>query len=510
VAGVGATTTSTGEAEGGNTSELTGDAALPLHEPPYEWVGIVGTGQSLAVGAGARIVNDVQPYANVKLEDVGPDPKCSLSGTPDWRAVPLTEPIRTRVAGTGPGYDDQQYPNNIRGETPQSSMANTLSAIWQARTGGSYVTAHSAVGMGGSCLEGLSKGTGYNAYPASLREATAFRAIAQQQGKTFGYAGIVLTHGECDATNEDYGPALYRFWSEYNADLKVITGQREDVVLFASQQSTMATGLHNSAVQLWQAGNDHPGRIVCIGPKYQYEYAEDGVHLTAGSYARLGAKHGEVFDLVVNQKRAWQPLGPVAAMRNGAVIWVDFHVPNPPLRWDPNLQSAHQVANGAWAKGRGFEVRGDGDQPLGIADVSIAGSSVLITLDELPAPDTKLEVSYALTAEETRFGGGSVLGMRGQLRDSDAFVGDDWESLLVTVEHGSRVVNATTRLGLKRRSGYDLVSGPGLPDGVVVLSQESDERVTLSEPWPGQTGTVELTFRHDHSNYCVHFSMPVD
>jgi hypothetical protein len=469
---------------------------------------VIGTGQSLSVGTGASIINDEQLYSNLKLEDVGPDPKCSLRGSPDWRAVALTEPIRRRLAGAGPGYEDNQYPNNIRGESPHSGMANTLSALWRARTGGSYVTAHSAVGATGSCLAEISKGSLYRAYRASLLEASAFQALAQQQGKTFGYAGIILTNGECDAANDSFGSALFDFWSDYNADLKAITGQPRDVVLFASQQSSVAAGQHSSAVQLWQASNQHPERIVCVGPKYQYEYGYDHLHMKGGSYARLGGKYAEVFDAVVNQKRAWRPLGPTAVSRDGAVIRIDLHVPNPPLRWDANLEAPHQVLNTAWAAGRGFEVRGDA-LPLAIHDVTIDGSSVLITLDETPALGTQLEVSYAVTPDGPDFGGGSVLGMRGQLRDSDDFVGDDRETVQVIVTNGSRVVSAAAARGLKRRSSYDLVSGSGLPDGVVVLSQDSDEQVTLSAPWSGETGTVELTFQYDHSNYCVHFSMPV-
>ncbi len=482
--------------------------SAPLTAPPYDWVGVIGTGQSLSVGSGSRIISDTQPYSNLKLEDVGPDPKCSRSGSSVWKTVPLTEPVRGDMAGTGPGYDDKQYPNNIQGETPHSGMANTLSAIWQARTGELYVTAHSVVGSSGRCLHEVAKDGPYLAYPGSLREANAFRALAQEQRKTFGYAGIILTNGECDAANESFASALFDFWSDYNTDLKAITGQSGDVVLFASQQSTVAAGWHSSAVQLWQASNQHPEQIVCVGPKYQYEYADDHLHMKGGSYDRLGGKHAEVFDAVVNQKQAWRPLGPTAASRRGSVIRVDFHVPDPPLRWDSNLEAPHQVLNTAWAAGRGFEVRGDA-APLAIRDVAIDGSSVLITLDETPAAETTLEVSYAVTPDGPDFGGGSVLGLRGQLRDSDDFVGDDKESVAVTVTNGSRVVTAAAPRGLKRRSGYDLVSGAGLPEGVVVLSQDSDEQVTLSAPWPGETGLVELTFQYDHSNYCVHFSLPV-
>ena len=45
----------------------------------------------------------------------------------------------------------------------------------------------------------------------------------------------------------------------------------------------------------------------------------------------FGEKHAEVFDLVVNQGVAWKPLQPKNIARAGAVLTIDFDVPNPPL-----------------------------------------------------------------------------------------------------------------------------------------------------------------------------------
>ena len=506
----GGTLATGGTAGTGETAGAGGADPLPP-VAPYDWVGVIGTGQSLSVGVSAGYSSDTQPYQNLKLVDDGPDPKYPFSGgTPDWSVVPLTEPIRVPSTGTGAGYEDGQYPNNIYGETPHSAMANTLSGMWEQRGGeSSYVTAHSVVGWSGHCLSDIDKVGGKRAYPASLNEASVFNTFAEQEAKTFGYGGIILTHGECDAGNASYGAGLHTLWSDYNTDLKAITGQQEDVVLLISQQSTIDSGPAGSAVQVWQAGNDHPGQIICVGPKYQYQYAGDLLHFTAPGYARLGAKYAEVFDLVVNQKVDWKPLGPTAASRAGAVITVDFHVPNPPLVWDENIEPPHQVAHTEWAQGRGFEVLGDGT-PLTIASTAIVQSSVVITLASAPADGVALVVRYAIVQDGAGFQGGKVEGLRGQLCDSDDFVGEDEETLMVQVTSGSAIVTPVTEGAFKHRTAYDLVSGSGVPEGLVVRSQDSDAQLTLNKVWPGTSGTVDLTFRHNHANYSVHFAMPVE
>lgn len=488
------------------------DAAVP---PPFDWVGIIGTGQSLAVGATAELINTTQPFGNLKLIDNGPDPKYPLEpgeGAPEWAAVPLVEPIREEVAGEGPGYDDKQYPNNIRGETPHSGMANTLSLLWEERGGpGDYVTAHSAVGWGGRCLAYIDKEGGpYRPYLASLAEARVFADLAAAAGKTFGYGGIILTHGECDGKRTPgYGEGLYQLWLDYNADLKAITGQTSDIPLFASQQSTRGAGSpDSSAIQLWQAGVEHPGQIICTGPKYQYKYSSDNLHLPGPAYEALGEKYAEVFDLVVNQKVDWKPLQPERITRSGAVLTIDFHVPNPPLVWDQHISPPHQDTNVEWSKGRGFEVEDADGNHLTIAGVTIHDSSVILTLSEPPPPGT-LYVAYAYTQFDPDEQGGTDLGMRGQLRDSDDFKGYSAQTLEVNVTNGATEVTSDTPSAFAHRAVRDLVTGADLPDDTIITATDGDTQLTLSAPWSGPTGKATLTFQHDHRNYCVHFRMPV-
>jgi hypothetical protein len=478
---------------------------------PFDWVGVVGTGQSLSVGATAGIISPTQPYGNLTLFDSGPDPRYPLTGgSPEWSLVPLIEPLRAHVAGSGAGYSDGQYPNNLAGETPHSGMANTLSWLWQERGDlGEYVTVHSAVGWSGHCLDDIDKTGGQRAYQASLSEASAITALAAAQGKSFGYGAVVMTHGECDASNPDYGAGLYDLLSDYNADLKAITGQAQDIVMLVSQQSTKATGSDGSAAQVFRAGVDHPGELICTGPKYQYQYGTDKLHLKAAGYRRLGEKYAEIFDRVVNQKDDWQPLGPTSAQRVGDVVRVTFHVPEPPLVWSEHLAPPHQTAHVEWAKGRGFEIVTSAQESVTIASATIDGDQVLLTLADPPGADVTLTVRYAITQDGEGNQGGDVSGLRGLLRDSNAFIGADAETISVVVTQGSSVITSTEAGAFRRRTGYDLVTEAGEPTGLVVATRDSDDQLTLSGPWTGASGTRSLAFHYDLYNYAVHFSLPV-
>ncbi|HEV8246864.1 MAG TPA: dockerin [Polyangiaceae bacterium] len=509
-------TSNTGGANTGGLGGSSGGGAGGQAGPgskPWDWVGVIGTGQSLSVGWSSTALSTTQPFKNIVLEDDGPDPKYPIDGSSSavWKTVPLIEPPRKAVAGTGAGYDDWQYPNNIAhqdaiyGETPHSGMANTLSAVWQARGGdGDYITAHSIVGWSGHTLLNLNKAGGMRAYPASLSETTVFKTLAAAAGKTYGVGGIILTHGEGDATNPDYGTGLWQFWQDYNADIKTITGQERDIVLLASQPSNNPS-YDYSGVQMWKAGVDHPGQIVCTGPKYQF--GPYGLHLSGPGYERLGEKYGEIFDLIVNQGIAWKPLGPNKVTRSGAVITIDFDVPNPPLVWDENLVAPHQSVHTAWAAGHGFEVIDDSLNEIAIQSAEIVDNSVVLTLTSDPG-SKKLTLAYAITADAAGDQGGNDTGAHGQLRDSDSFVGVDSETIELNVANGSANMGEVTPGSIGRRTFWDVVTGDNIAAGTVIKTLGGTQ-VTLSAPWSGSTGTASLTFAHDQHNYCVHFNMPV-
>lgn len=474
--------------------------------PPANWVGIVSTGQSLSVGAaGSPAISTTQPSNNLKLRDDGPDPKYALDGSGVYSVVPLIEPFRGALAGWPGG----EYPNNISGETPSSSMGNEISALWFDRTQNDYVTVHSNVGWGGQCMRNIDRTDPMRrAYPGTLSEARTYTRLADAAGLSFIYGAVILTHGECDAGNPSYEAELYRLIVNYNEDLPAITGQTQSIPLLISQQSVITRPSGGSAVAVWKAGIDHPGEVFCVGPKYQYQYAGDRLHMEAAGYRRLGVKYAEVFDLVVNQGQFWTPVQPNSAVRTDNVITVSFDVPNPPLAFDEDIHQTHQTVHTAWANGRGFEVS-DSTGELRISSVDlVSDNTVQITLANVPT-GANLMLRYAFTQDGMGNQGGTDLGMRGQLRDSDSLVGYDVESIASNVANGSPNVTSVMPNAFLGRTGRDIVDADFLPQGANVLQKVSHSQVTLSSVWTGPSGTANLTFHHDEHNYCVQFEMPV-
>jgi hypothetical protein len=472
--------------------------------PRYDWVGIVGNGQSLSVGVEGipPISTSAQGFPNLQLSYQGPAPCTPFDGRGTFSLVPLVEPIRPRLnCGTL-----SEYPDNIVGETPHSGMARQLTLLQRAATASDYVTVHTVAGWTGRAINFIDKTGGRRGYPGTISEAQTIKTLANAAGKTFGYGAIIFTHGEADWNNPNYGAAVRQLYLDYNTDLKAVTGQTEDIPMLLTQQSTYpldgdpAGERALSAQAQWRLGIDNPGQIIVVGPKYQYSYAPDGVHLDAGSYQRLGQKYAQVYYQVAVDKRPWQPLQPISVVRNGAVISVRFNVPNPPLLWEETIPPPHQGGkHTAWRNGRGFEVQ-DSLGEIPIQWVRIVGDTVEIRLAYTPV-GSGLVVRHAMTQD------GGFPGRRGQLRDSDPFAGYDAETLSCQVTNGSSVV--VTPGHSSARVSRDLVTGAGLPAPLRIVAVNSSTELTLSQPWSGPSGTMSLTLRHDHYNYAVQFEMPV-
>jgi hypothetical protein len=415
----------------------------------WDWVGIVGTGQSLSVGAFGNPETQATPsFNNLKLSLGGAtlnqagafagddaNPALSMTG--------LDEPIRAH-ANSYPS----PYPANIYGETPHTAMAGQLTSMTMAAVAtDDYVTVHTVVGESGQPMTVIDKAAVYDAtmhtglaYQATLFEARAITRLASAAGKTYGFGGIVITHGESDAGNTNYANNLHQLWMDYNADLPAITGQTASIPMFANQQMSVPSGaagyVAESAIQVWKAGTMFPGDVVCTGPKYQYSYMADPmrIHMTSAEYDKLGEKTAQVYFERVVLGNDWQPLQPSTADVSGNSIAVHFHVPVPPLQWDNNMPTPHP--SGPWMNGRGFEVRAL-TTSINITSVDItAADTVTITCDQ-DLTGMLLTVAYAMTndyfcvtaANNTCDQTVSMMppnGMTyrwGHLRDSDPFIG---------------------------------------------------------------------------------------
>jgi lysophospholipase L1-like esterase len=391
----------------------------PKSNLTWDWSGIIGTGQSLSVGAQGRpLISTNQPYGNLKLAtDHLPWP-VDPNDT-NLALVPLVEPVG-RFATNYPS----SWPDNIDGETPHSAMANEITALARGNLGRDYVSVHGAVGEDGQGMiflkkDAVPKGVNGHSYAAALIEAKAITRLAKAARKTYGVGAIIVTHGESDAGNPNYENELRQLWQDYNTDLPAITGQIQKIQMIVSQQNSCADRSLSTLAQ-WKVSDDYPADMACSGPKYQYPSAE-GIHLTAEGYRQLGEKYGQVYYQRVILGKDWRPLEPTGVERSGKIFTVHYHVPVPPLVWDTNLESPHQSI-AEWKDGKGFEVSTASDEKMAITSVAISGNDVVVTCASDPGPGAR--VGYAMMGEKNRmttpFPGTFRWGL---LRDSDPFVG---------------------------------------------------------------------------------------
>jgi hypothetical protein len=404
----------------GNIERFPAESTSGSVNIPWDWAGIIGTGQSLAVGTeGNPPLTTSQPFNNLKLslEKVMVPPWDSNNSA--FKMIPLVEPVREYGY-----YYGGAYPGNIFGETPHAAMANQITSLVRAASGKDYISVHTNVGETGQGIDALSKGaaeTTYSgrAYAATLFEVNAIKRLATQEGKTYGVGAIIITHGERDAGNTSYESQLHTLWSDYNKDIKAITGQTQSIPMFIVQQNSCgSTGTSASMQTQWRAGVDYPGDMVCVGPNYQRQYAADGVHLTAAGYQQLGEQFAKVYYERVVLGRDWQPLQPAGVQKSGNIITVHFNVPVGPLVWDTTLPQPNQSTLTEWKNGKGFEVY-TSTQRITISSVEIAGDSVKITCAG-DVPSSGVKVGYAFNGGTKRDGGTCRWGL---LRDSDQFKG---------------------------------------------------------------------------------------
>lgn len=467
-----------------------------IPNPPWSVVGIINTGQSLSNGAvSVSGMFVTQSYSNLMVHDAqtqiwagtshtypantymtpgaSGNPGGSLFHTvaggtgggsiPSWNTAlgstttdggitwtvvdTTTNPLNATgsyltlqpyVIPSRAGVNGGSYPDNLQGQQLPGPIMATITNLALKAGASSYVLLGSDVGIGGNNMAMIQKGGVNNPYSASIYEATIGQNIVHTvSGSTFGYGAVFLTHGEADWNTSNYDALVTTLQQNYNADLKAITGQSQNIPMFVTQQcSTPMTqdGLVPSptyypisALKLLSACNASPANLIMVGSKYQYPYLQGSQHMQSQSYDQQGEKYAQAY-VAVAEKKAWlctQPTGFSAASGSNSVV-INFQCMFPPLRFDTSIGLNHQVSASFWANGMGFEAYDRlGNLPI---TASISGPKQ-VTLQLGRAADTGLAVQYALTTDSYIAQAGSCdksgpyQGHFGNLTDSDPFVG---------------------------------------------------------------------------------------
>ena len=506
------------------------------------------TGQSLAVGYQGWVPPNLPAASNAyKLQSPNPRICEEFRDNPNDSSLtlaPLTEPIRPLRVGA------HQYPNNVEGKTCHHSMALQIARVddlsrrrrggGAGEAAGKVVTTHSIVGRSGAPMSDICKrGTG-NAYAASLYETHALKRLAANprpspSGQRLSPArlhvgAIILTHGETDAMsgNATYADQVIALQQHYSHDLQKITGQTTDIPIIQSQQHTSPpcpgdAGGYGSVIQAQWSTQAQTGfhKIICAGPKYQYGYHPDALHLLGPGYNRLGEKYGQVFYQTVIEGRTFVPLSPRGAgMVGPAAVRVEFNVPVPPMNWDPFLPAVHAGQGHPWKDKRGFEVRDRHGRMIPIRGVQIQNDGISIVLWLGMQAEGPLALGYAMTQDKDGMLGGCAEGRMGHLRDSDPMVGAGAEVMECDVQHGSCEMKFVHGRG--ERAVWDFVADVNVvagweerglvnwkPEDENAITRIVEHTATLGRPWPGQSGRRKLLVWHNQRNYCVSFVIGV-
>jgi hypothetical protein len=265
-------------------------------------------------------------------------------------------------------------------------------------------------GRNGQAIALLSKGTIY--YNNLLTAVGAAKAECDSKGYDYEVPFVHWIQGE--ANNSDaaglYTTALLQLQSDYQTDIKALSGQASGVPMLLDQISNWtAYNSTQSYVPLEQleASLKYPDRFVCAGPKYWLATDADGIHLTTTSSMRAGAMHARPAMAIINGEK-WLPTHAVSAVRFGAKVLVEFHTPFGPLVVD----TKNVTDPGSW----GLRYVDDSGVRA-ISSVRNAGSNrIEITLTSIPAGSNP----YVGIADVGVSGapGGPTSGARSCLRDS--------------------------------------------------------------------------------------------
>ena len=247
--------------------------------------------------------------------------------------------------------------------------------------------------VGGQAIAALSKGASPELFNRMRDLATGVKTRATADGKTVGHVLTAFCQGGTDAINGTlksvYKPALAQLASDIVSDIaNGIMGQGRPpfFVMFqvSSRNISDTDGMGVPMAQLELAGLSLASGygapitpdVYVAGPGYQVTDGSAGIHWDNNGEVFNGTMLGKILHRLIDRNEGWKPVHPTSIVVRGTTILATFHVPQPPLQFQPyyDFQTAKFPAD------RGFTVLDDVGR-VGVASVALVGrATVAITL----------------------------------------------------------------------------------------------------------------------------------
>jgi hypothetical protein len=264
-------------------------------------------------------------------------------------------------------------------ETICRGMARQLNVLYP---GAQFLFSVSA--QGGANYTVMKKGTAI--YADAIAQVTAAKNLAAAAGRQYKVVAICNLHGEQDqaANNTSYAANLLEWQTDYETDIKAITGQSGTIPMFVDQQSYSACdgAVAPTPQYVYNAWKSQPEKLILFGARYLYgcqNGSSSNLHIS--SYGQRW--HGSLWAEAINAKcllaQSWKPLSPIAGQvtLSGSTITVNLNVPNPPVQlaydWVGRVGANH-----------GFTYFDD-TSPPSVTGVTVSGPAQLtVTLSGTP------------------------------------------------------------------------------------------------------------------------------
>lgn len=386
------------------------DRALGLAVPNApEYLLIVPTiGQSNSVGVRGTPLTPglTNPYPDKILKAIGLDVRLGLSA--DGVTDPLLDPAT--ITNFDPLISMQGVAGAAFGVTICEGTGPGMLEPLDERMGITPRCVFFTVGRSGAAYIFLRKTK--PAYTNTLAAVTKMAALARARGWVPIVPFILVAHGEADGASPTYLADLVQWQSDYNTDLKAITGQTGNIPFIMNQPSSFQNNDFLSLLAMNEAAATYPDRFAVAGPNYPLLsfYDADLLHFTGPGHHKLGKDYlarAALHQVFGNGWKGLRPKPGVAPTWDGTTLTVPFDIPTAPLVLDTTA-----VTNPG---NYGFTALDDsGALPVSTVALADSGTKVAVTFGRAATTNRKLR--YALTG----YGVPRIAGNqpRGNLRDS--------------------------------------------------------------------------------------------
>lgn len=396
-----------------------------LSQPPTsQYNHFITYGQSLASAAeGWPALSTDQPYDNLM---VGDSTRSGATSGGAFRPVggvafkPLRAVVQKHLKGdvllTQLQVAQLDQHNQAEGESVEVGAVNMARRLYLQTLGrdadADHVFVASNAATSGRSVSQLVKGGDYDEYKRVTGAVNLASALADAENASYSISAFFWLQGEYDYSHTNggindklrYKKYMRQLRQDLNQDAAVAVAGQKLMPAFLTYQTdakhsredgTLAVGMAQ-----WELAQEEPNWFLA-GPVYQY--VDKGGHLSANGYRWFGQMLGKVYHHVAIEQRQWQPLAPRRATVTGKSIYLDFHVPHPPLAFD-QAYIGHRATD---IEDQGFRVY-EGEKQVAISAVEIVADTVVRITTEQPLTGVA-KVTYA----------SFQVGGAGNLRDSD-------------------------------------------------------------------------------------------